>query len=722
MKRFYLLTVLMALFATTSLFAQSNYQMVVEQANGNKSYFKSSDIKKVYFEALEDDNDNDAIEDMLSGDDVNFENGTLGHWANWAFNGQGRIISPGHNSSYCVALETESAVERPNLAGQIEYFFNTPLETGKTYRIQFYAKSNKANSEIDFRYQNGDPYDQQMIHSFNIGKDWTLCQYDFIIPENYWDVTQICIDFSYVPAIYYVDDVRFGLLKNGGSGNSDPVQTSLSGTWYVVREGSDYVEVEGYTFNADGTAKGYEAKLRASNNYAVNGEQYNCRYTLSGSTLTITESDGDAYVYTITSNNDGTMTFRKSNGKSEVYTRLADNKTPDQLIEELAAKYRNGGGTITSSYIVGQWNVVSSTYKRYEDDVLVKDDNEVCSSPYNRIAFYDNGTVAYLEYSSSRGYHEEGVGTYSMDGTAFVYGSGEFDYFEITSYDGNNTMEVVYQFSSNKSGTKVRKVFRDKLQRVTEGENDNPNPTQTSLSGTWYVVREGSDYVEVEGYTFNADGTAKGYEAKLRASNNYAVNGEQYNCRYTLSGSTLTITESDGDAYVYTITSNNDGTMTFRKSNGKSEVYTRLADNKTPDQLIEELAAKYRNGGGTITSSYIVGQWNVVSSTYKRYEDDVLVKDDNEVCSSPYNRIAFYDNGTVAYLEYSSSRGYHEEGVGTYSMDGTAFVYGSGEFDYFEITSYDGNNTMEVVYQFSSNKSGTKVRKVFREKLQRVTE
>ena len=242
----------------------------------------------------------------------------------------------------------------------------------------------------------------------------------------------------------------------------------MSGTWYVVREGSDYVEVEGYTFNADGTAKGYEAKLRASNNYAVNGEQYNCRYTLSGSTLTITESDGDAYVYTITSNNDGTMTFRKSNGKLEVYTRLADNKTPDQLIEELAAKYRNGGGTITSSYIVGQWNVVSGTYKRYEDDVLVKDDNEVCSSPYDRIAFYDNGTVAYLEYSSSRGYHEEGVGTYSMDGTAFVYGSGEFDYFEITSYDGNNTMEVVYQFSSNKSGTKVRKVFREKLQRVTE--------------------------------------------------------------------------------------------------------------------------------------------------------------------------------------------------------------------------------------------------------------
>lgn len=49
MKKYYLLIVLMAFFANTSLFAQSNYEMVVEMKNGAKSNFKSGEIKQVYF-------------------------------------------------------------------------------------------------------------------------------------------------------------------------------------------------------------------------------------------------------------------------------------------------------------------------------------------------------------------------------------------------------------------------------------------------------------------------------------------------------------------------------------------------------------------------------------------------------------------------------------------------------------------------------------------------
>lgn len=50
MRKHYLLALLMAVFTTTSLYAQSNYTMVVEQVDGNKLYFSNSNIKQVYFQ------------------------------------------------------------------------------------------------------------------------------------------------------------------------------------------------------------------------------------------------------------------------------------------------------------------------------------------------------------------------------------------------------------------------------------------------------------------------------------------------------------------------------------------------------------------------------------------------------------------------------------------------------------------------------------------------
>lgn len=63
-KRCRFLTVLWLLSTTISLFAQSDYEMIVEQTDGNKHYFKLSDIKEVYF-AKKEDVSNNSIEAMF---------------------------------------------------------------------------------------------------------------------------------------------------------------------------------------------------------------------------------------------------------------------------------------------------------------------------------------------------------------------------------------------------------------------------------------------------------------------------------------------------------------------------------------------------------------------------------------------------------------------------------------------------------------------------------
>lgn len=146
-------------------------------------------------------------------------------------------------------------------------------------------------------------------------------------------------------------------------------------------------------------------------------------------------------------------------------------------------------------------------------------------------------------------------------------------------------MEVLFQTLAYKSGTTIRRVFRDKLQRVT----DTPS-LQSSLLGTWYTIWPSTDLTEIQGYAFNSDGTATGFEGKLRQSDNYApIHAEQYNCYYTLSGNTLAIRDVD-NTDTYTISLNNDGTITFLDSRGRADIYTRLPEDKTPLQFYQELA------------------------------------------------------------------------------------------------------------------------------------
>lgn len=151
--------------------------------------------------------------------------------------------------------------------------------------------------------------------------------------KNLWSLLAIMVVtlFSISLGSCCKDDDNAGGNKTNNNTQETTLKQQLLGTWYVVWES----EIQGYTFNADGTAIGYEGKLNAP---TPRGEQYDCHYTLVGNTLTITEDgDGDTDVYTITYNADGTMTFRDSKGDTDIYTRLPEDKTPYQLLLEIAA-------------------------------------------------------------------------------------------------------------------------------------------------------------------------------------------------------------------------------------------------------------------------------------------------------------------------------------------------------------------------------------------------
>ena len=135
---------------------------------------------------------------------------------------------------------------------------------------------------------------------------------------------------------------------------------------------------------------------------------------------------------------------------------------------------------VLNGSIIGQWNIVSGSYTRYENEVQVLQQTGAQTPPYQRFAFYGNGVVEFLEYSNSNSsYHEDGNGTYTIVNNKFVYGGGDWDCFIITSFDGSNTMEVYFQSSEDKGSTIIKKVYSATLQRVTDG-GDEVIPTDIS--------------------------------------------------------------------------------------------------------------------------------------------------------------------------------------------------------------------------------------------------
>lgn len=239
----------------------------------------------------------------------------------------------------------------------------------------------------------------------------------------------------------------FGSIVAIGDDVEDP-NPLLLGTWRYDFGTNSYILLN---FSQDGTVRYQE--------YDKGGWEHDelYSYSFSNNKLKITDSYGNVMgeieVLTLTSNtlmlkdwpDEGVSTFAKQNGS-------------------------NIESAVLNGSIIGQWSIVSDLYTRYDNDVIVSQEEETLTPPYDRIAFYDNGTIEYLEYSrSNNSYHEDGKGTYTIVDNKFVYGGGDWDNVTITAFDGSNTMEAYCQFSEDKGSKIVRKVHKVTLQRVTDG-------------------------------------------------------------------------------------------------------------------------------------------------------------------------------------------------------------------------------------------------------------
>ena len=248
--------------------------------------------------------------------------------------------------------------------------------------------------------------------------------------------------------------------EDSGQGGEDP-NPLLIGTWRYDFDTNSYILL---TFSQDGTVHYKE--------YDKGGWQHDeyYGYSYSNNALKITDSTGNVKgvieVLTLTS------------------TTLKLNNWPDSGVSTFIKQNDdNIENVVLNGSIIGQWNIVSGTMTRYENDVIVSQENGDVTPPYDRIAFYDNGTVEFLEYSNSNNsYHEDGNGTYTIVNNKFIYGGGDWDSFIITAFDGSNTMEVYFQFSENKSSKIVRKVYKVKLQRVTDGSDEQEYQTDNTLA------------------------------------------------------------------------------------------------------------------------------------------------------------------------------------------------------------------------------------------------
>ena len=153
----------------------------------------------------------DPMDNILAGDDSDFEGGSTGKWGSWGNSSSKDVADQGHNSSKSMHLNNPS--DANFWSAQCAYDLADPLQQNKKYIIQFYAKSSSAAGQLQFQYQNGQTYGSQGgYNTFEVGTDWVLCEHEFTVsPE---DANRIIINFGQVGAEYYIDDIKFGLAKD----------------------------------------------------------------------------------------------------------------------------------------------------------------------------------------------------------------------------------------------------------------------------------------------------------------------------------------------------------------------------------------------------------------------------------------------------------------------------------------------------------------------------
>lgn len=152
----------------------------------------------------------DPMENILVGDNSDFEGGTTGGWGSWGSNKESAQVVEGVGVDGSKALVLTNKGDGNPWEAQCALTFDDPLLKNVPYIIQFQAKASSAIGEIQFQYQNGTTYGSQGgYNDFKIGTDMMTCEYEFTITE-YDDVNRIILNFGKVGGSYTIDNIKFG--------------------------------------------------------------------------------------------------------------------------------------------------------------------------------------------------------------------------------------------------------------------------------------------------------------------------------------------------------------------------------------------------------------------------------------------------------------------------------------------------------------------------------
>ena len=186
----------------------------------NQTYLKSLIAPKMIIQSDSD------IANQLVGDNTNFNGGTTGDWTSWGNNKKEVSIAQGAGKDDTDCIMLANNADGNFWEAQLAYTFSEVLQTNKPYIIRFKAKSTSPAGALQFQYQNSNTNESQGgYYEFNIGNEWTDCEYEFTIAD-YDDVDRILLNFGKINGCYYIDDIEFGL-KNE---KTSPVCTSTRGT------------------------------------------------------------------------------------------------------------------------------------------------------------------------------------------------------------------------------------------------------------------------------------------------------------------------------------------------------------------------------------------------------------------------------------------------------------------------------------------------------------
>lgn len=154
----------------------------------------------------------DAMTNVVTGDNSDFEGASKGNWGSWGNDSSSSVSEEGegYNSSYCMLLNNPKEGSDYYVA-QCAFDFEDELKMGETYIIQFYAKTSVPGTGIQFATQNKATYAGEGYHNIELGTEWAQYEHEYTCSKE--GINRICLNFGKYAAIYYIDNIKFGVKK-----------------------------------------------------------------------------------------------------------------------------------------------------------------------------------------------------------------------------------------------------------------------------------------------------------------------------------------------------------------------------------------------------------------------------------------------------------------------------------------------------------------------------